>query len=127
MIEMTTDLGPPSTGKPIEVQGDGLVPFINSTIGHAIRVRIEGGPSLKIYYRVDGVGALARLNLRPLDPIGTLWQATLGWGPRGARRHIKFRVIGALVIDPVEYRRQVERGESVTRSSQEGPARNLAE
>jgi hypothetical protein len=127
MIEMTTDLGPPSTGEPIEVQGDHLASFINSTIGNARPVGFEGGPSLRMYYRVDGVRALARLNLRPLDPSGALWQATLGWGPRGARRHIKFRVIGALVIDPVEYRRQVQRGESVTRSSQEGPARNLAE
>lgn len=92
MIEMSTDLGPPSTGEPIEVQGDHLASFINSTIGNARPVGFDDGPGVGIYYRVDGVGALAWLKLRPLDPGGALRQATLGWGHRGARRHIRFRV-----------------------------------
>lgn len=103
---MTTDLGP-DTDKSPGVQGDDLAYFIHSTIGNARPIGFELGPSVRVAYLVEGEAALARLNLRPL-PGGSLWQAKLGWGPRGARKHLKFRVVGSMrwVSDPDEYRWQ---------------------
>jgi hypothetical protein len=104
MIEMSTEFELPPTGKPTEVPGDQLAPFVNFVIGTSRLISFELGPSVRMAYLVEGVGALARLNLRPISG-GLTWLAKLGWGPRGAREHIEFRVVGAIrwVADPNEY------------------------
>ena len=103
MFEMTLADWPPDTGRPVEIKGDRLGYFIDFKVGTCRPIGFEVGPSVRIAYLVEGVGALARLNLRPLTP--DVWQAKLHWGPRGARQHMKFRVLGAMrwVADPAEY------------------------
>jgi len=112
MIEMTVDTGPPdipSKNGPT-IGGNGLDYFVRQNVSnysHSVSVRpisFQMGNSVRVAYLVEGMGALARLNLRRL-PRDLLWQGILHWGPRGARKHLKFRVIGPIhwVLDPEEY------------------------
>ena len=90
---------------PTRIYGEDLPDFVEEMIGDSRPVWFEGGPTLKVSYREDGVGALARLNLCPIRSDPGVWRAVLHWGPRGARHHHKFQVIGLIswVIQPGVY------------------------
>lgn len=116
MIEMTVDTGPPDPPSPLSKYGptvggsDGLNHFIRDYVNNwpdsaSVRpISFQMGTSVRVAYLVEGQGALARVNLRRL-PGDLGWQGLLHWGPRGARKHLKFRVIGPIhwVLDPDEY------------------------
>jgi hypothetical protein len=113
MFEMTVDIGPPSIPSkngPTIGGGDGLNHFVRDYVNDfsgsaSVRpISFQMGTSVRVAYLVEGMGALARVNLRRL-PGDLLWRGLLHWGPRGARKHLKFQVVGPIhwVLDPEEY------------------------
>lgn len=104
MIEMSTEFEADEVeSRPIT--GYVLDQFVRNWLpGKARPIGFElGSSSMRVAYLVEGVGALARLNVRRTHD--DVWQAVLHWGPRGARRHTKFQVVGSMlwVTDPDEY------------------------